>query len=1013
MKIRIQAIYLLMSCFIVVVFSGESPAVSLEAGFHQPPQMAKPLVWWDWINGSITKEGIKADLMDMKRVGIGGVQLFDLELYMPEGPIRYGTNQWHEHVQYAIDTAESLGLEFHVMNCPGWSASGGPWITPEKSMKKIVWSEQEVSGPAVFKEKLKNPELTGKSSKYKFYRDVAVFAVPSDKGNEYRLEDWETKIGFSRSSLKRPDKSLYEPDRKAISPENVLNLSENLTEDGVLSCEIPEGRWVIIRFGFTTTGSTNHPAVPEGHGLEVDKFDKQAVEFQFNQALSRIITDARPHLGKTFKGLLFDSFEGGYQNWTQSFPAQFEKINGYDLMPYLPVLTGRVIESQAVSEAVLYDFRRTIDRLLAECYYAVMQRLAHQNKLILYSESQGGPLNPFFCNEYVDVAMNEFWLRNYTKRVPLMKLSASSANLYGRQVVGAEAFTAIPDYAKWQNTPYSLKKAGDCAFTAGINRFIFHTYIHQPYSYLEPGFTMGRYGTHFGRLNSWWKFVPAWIDYLSRSQFLLQQGRTVTDIGFLFHDDILYQNPLSMTKTPEGFDYIAFYPKHLEQMQYSDGEITIPGGASFKILVLPDYPFMTLKALKNIHRLVKSGAVAVGDRPAAPPGLKDYLYARTQFEQLASDLWEGLDEKKETVKSVGKGKMFSRTSLENVVSQLGLTPDVRFTQAKDDTLIYTHRKTDFEDIYFISNQTDELVSFNSQFRVTGKIPELWDPASGRIWDAGIYNFDKVSTHVPLTLAPRGSIFVIFGKPAPEKWVTSVKPDDLMKLNELLLADSGKQLTVHYSDNTTGKFIVDQPSDSIAVSGPWQVRFLDGRGAPPKIVLDSLISWTGHPETGVKYYSGIAEYEAGLDLPENFRKQDEVCLLDLGQVCDIAQISVNGSEPVIVWKEPFRADVTQLLKAGENTVTIQVANRWINRLIGDQDIPIDYTYQVGGSKFTEGRIEVFPDWLRNPEQAAVKHKRNTFATWKHYTADSPLVESGLIGPVELKVYTNIQINHSVQ
>jgi hypothetical protein len=1010
MKNRIQAIYLLILCFIVAVFSGESLAVSLESGFHQPPQIAKPLAWWDWINGSVTKEGIKADLEDMKRAGIGGVQLFDLELYMPEGPIRYGTDQWHEHVQFAIDTAESLGLEFHIMNCPGWSASGGPWITPEKSMKKVVWSEHEVSGPAVFKKKLDLPQLTGKSSDYNFYKDVAVFAVPSDNGDEYRLEDWETKIGFSRTSIKRPEKSLYEPDKRAIRREKVLNLSEYFTEDGILSCEIPEGSWVIIRFGYTTTGSTNHPAVHEGHGLEVDKFDKQAVEFQFNQALSRIIADAKPHLGKTFKGILFDSFEGGFQNWTEKFPTQFEQLNGYDLIPYLPVLTGRVIESQAVSESVLYDFRRTIDQLLAECYYAVMQRLAYQNKLMLYSESQGGPLNPFYCNEYVDVPMNEFWLRNYDKRIPLMKLSASSANVYGRQVVGAEAFTAIPDYAKWQNTPYSLKKAGDCAFTAGINRFIFHTYIHQPYSHLEPGFTMGRYGTHFGRLNSWWEFVPAWIDYLSRSQFLLQQGRTVTDFGFLFHDDILYQNPLSMTKTPEGFDYIICYPRNLGKMEYRDSQIMMPGGNAFKILVLPDYAFMTLDALKNVHRLVKSGAVVVGDPPAAPPGLKDLIGSRAEYEQLASELWKGLDKDGKMVKTFGKGRLFLRISLDHVISQLDLTPDIQFVSVeKEDALLYIHRKTDSEDVYFISNQTDDALSFETQFRITGKMPEFWDPASGKIWEAKFYNLDKVSTHVPLTLDPRGSVFVIFKKPLPKKWVTSFQPDTVIGFNDLLLADSSQQLIVNYSDKTAETIIVDKPSESFDIPGPWQVKFLDGRGAPPKIMLDSLISWTDHADTGVKYYSGIAEYTVRIDLPENFRKQDQVCMLDLGRVCDIAQISVNGNKPEILWKEPFRADVTKMLKAGENTITIKVANRWINRLVGDEQMPADCIYRENASKFTNNGILEFPHWLTDPQKAKAR-QRYTFSTWRHYSADSPLVESGLIGPVKLKFYKNIDIKH---
>lgn len=974
----------------------------LQAGFLNPPQIAKPLVWWDWINGSVTKEGIEADLQDMKLAGIGGVQLFDLQLYMPEGPIRYGTDRWHEYVQFAIQTADRLGLEFHIMNCPGWSASAGPWIKPENSMKRIVWSEKKVQGPTEFNESLPRPEI-----KNDFYRDIAVYAVPVDQGEVYRLPDWEKKILFSSTSTNRSVESLDAPDKRAIPLNAVLNLSRFLASDGVLSCQIPEGKWTILRFGFTTTGSTNHPAVPEGHGLEVDKLDPRAVKFQFDQALSRIICEAKPYLGKTFKGILFDSFEGGFQNWTDQMPTEFERRNGYDLMPYLPVITGRVITSAAVSEAVLYDFRCTIDQMLAEYYFGTMQRLARQNQLILYSESQGGPLNPFFCNEYVDVPMNEFWVGNYMKRIPLMKQTAASANLYGRQIVGAEAFTAVPEDGKWQNTPYTLKRVGDSAFAAGINRFIFHTYVHQPYSYLVPGFTMGRYGTHFGRLNSWWKFVPAWISYLSRSQYLLQQGERVTDIGFLFHDDLRYSIPTSATRTPLGFDYTICYPKHLAKMQYRDGWITVSNGPRFQVLVLPDYSFMTLEALKNIHRLVQSGATVVGNAPAAPPGLKDLLVSRKTFQMLVSDLWGGLDKKLNPCKSFGKGKVFLATPLEQITGQVKITPDIQLVPApKEDEVLYIHRETASEDIYFISNQKGEKISLTARFRVAGKRPEFWDPATGKIWNADLFNPSGAVTEVPLQLDPYGSIFVIFRHSLPEKWVTSIWPNNGILFEDLRLWEGNSDVAVSYSDNTKKVMSMDSSSESLTLDGPWQVRFLDGRGAPAQIQLNTLISWTEHANPGVRYYSGIAEYQNRIRLPKSFLKQDEVCLLDLGKVCDIAQVRINGSEPVILWKEPFQMDVTNYLKAGENIILIEVANRWINRLIGDEQLPADCVYRENAGKFTNNGILEFPDWLTDPARAK-NRQRHTFATWRHYSADSPLVPSGLMGPVRLCVFNRLR------
>lgn len=942
-------------------------------------------------------------MLDMKRAGIAGVQLFDLHLYMPEGPVRYGTKSWYDHVEYAVDTAAELGLEFHLMNAPGWSASGGPWVTPKLSMKVLVWSETSASG-GEFKGKLKKPK-----AKMQFYKDVAVFAVPANSAN-YRIQDTKTKSGLSSALPKRAVTEFGQTDAKAIPPEKVLNLTKHLSKDGSFACKLPPGKWTVLRFGYTTTARKNHPAQPEGTGLEIDKLDPSAIEFQFKHALSKIIEQSGPHLGKTLKGILFDSFEGGFQNWTERMPELFKDQNGYDLTPWLPLFTGRVIGSMAKSEAVLYDFRGTIDRSIAANYFGTMQQLAKKHGLITYSESQGGPLNPFYCNKYVDVPMNEFWVGNYLKRVHLMKQAAASANLYGKRVVGAESFTAVPEDGRWQNTPYSLKIPGDCAFTSGINRFIFHTYLHQPYSHVVPGFTMGRYGTHFGRLNSWWKFVPGWIDYLSRSQFLLQQGRTVTDFCLLQHNDIRYKIATADALPPLGFDATLCYPMNLADMSCRDGVTeTTSGLVQFRVMSLPPKTsFMRVDTLRNLHRLVKEGMVLVGNRPACPPGLKDLLTGQAEFEKLTNELWGGLTASKPS-KVLGAGKVFLKTPLTNVATQIDMAQDIAFLPIQEQTALkYIHRATKSEDIYFIANQTDKPMSITASMRIAGRQPELWDPATGKKWDAAVFNVNDPVTEVPLQLNPRGSIFVVFRRPLAKKWVTSVNPIVPKTFENFNLVDAAQSLTVTYSDGKSRSVSVNQPSASRKIPEPWNVKFLDGRGAPEQINLEKLISWTEHADPRVKHYSGIAEYSVTVNLAKDFLKENEVCLLELGRVCDIAQISVNGSKPVILWKKPFKTDVTQLIKAGENTITIQVANRWINRLIGDQKTPIDYTYQDGGNKFTAGRIQEFPKWLANPEQAKKEQKRHTFTTWRHYSADSELVPSGLLGPVALKKYSDIVV-----
>jgi len=986
--------------FLIAISLGLYAQVSktdwLKSGFVDPPREAKPLVWWDWVNGNVTKEGIKADLLDMKRVGIAGAQLFDVELYMPEGPVRYGSDNWYDHVNYAIHIADSLGLEFYVMNCPGWSASGGPWNTPEKSMKRIVWSETTVDGGKEQEIKLPIPEIN-----LDYFEEIAVFAVPTDTTN--RLVDWEEKIGFSKTPLKREINSDGN-DNKAINKHQLINLSKNLSEKGVLTCNLPEEKWTIMRFGFTTTGSTNHPAVPEGHGLECDKLDAESVKFQFDHALSTIIKNGEAYLGSTFKGIVFDSFEGGFQNWTKDFLNEFERINGYNLMPYLPILTGRIIDSQAITEAILYDYRGTIDRLLVEKYFKTMQDLAHENQLITYSESQGGPLNPFWCNEYVDVPMNEFWLRNYIQRTPLMKQSAASAHLYNKGVVGAESFTAIPEYGKWQSTPYSLKRAGDCAFSAGINRFILHTYIHQPYGYLKPGFTMGRYGTHFGRQCAWWQYANGWIDYITRSQFLLQQGRTVTDIGILLSNDMRYDVPAEDITPPSGYDLTMCYPKHLDDAKVVNGVIELSDLAKCKILVLNKRSsFMTIGTLENLYRLVNDGAIIAGEPPLYPPGFKETENSMKQFNELVDKIWDGLDEVN-TSKSIGKGKVLYSTNLDWIVTQADLTPDLEFIPNQNtDSLRYIHKKIDDTDIYFVTNLTSLAQSVKISMRITGKKPELWDATTGKICDAPIYNVSN-TTEIPLNLEAGASIFIVFRDELPTTWITKVEPDILKSVNSTYLVQGEIPLRIFHSDNSIKNYITKKCPKPIDLSKSWEVKFTEGRGAPTEALdFENLISWTEHPNENIKYYSGIAQYSKTFTLPKKYLKKGQKCILKLGEVCDVAEISINGNKPVLVWEKPAELDVTYMLKDGENTLTIGIANRWINRLIGDEHVEVDIPYREGSGKFTTGVIEKFPDWMRDEQRAKEENKRYTFTTWKHYTADSTLEKSGLLGPVQLVVY----------
>ncbi|MCX7006309.1 MAG: glycosyl hydrolase [Kiritimatiellaeota bacterium] len=718
------------------VLAADTQPLTLAEGFAAPPAEAKPLVWWHWINGNITKDGIRADLEDMKRVGIGGAQMLDVSIYLPPGPVRYGTDAWHEHVQYAIRTAGELGLELDLMNSPGWSGSGGPWITPERGMKRYVWTETAVTGGAAVSAQLKRP-----TAKLDFYRDVAVLAIPA--GSKATVKEEPMLKGVAAIKL----------DAKAapIAADRVLVLTKSMNAEGLLTGELPAGQWTVLRFGYTTTGSMNHPAQPEGHGQECDKLDEEIVKFQFEQSLGRIIREAGPQAGKGLRGILFDSFEGGYQNWSASLPQDFQQRKGYDLVSWLPVLTGRTVGSAELSEAFLRDFRGVISELVAEKYFGTMQRLAHTHGLKVYAEAQGGPLDPFLCNEHTDVPMNEFWMPDACRRFGNMKQAASIAHLLGRRVVGAEAFTAKPEDGRWLATPATLKACGDGAFVAGINRFIFHTYVHQPYSNLAPGFTLGRYGTHFGRLNTWWPMADAWMSYLARCQFLLQQGHAAADVLLLTDAEAgSSSSDRKAFKIPSGYDFDLCYPRHLATLAWRDGAFHSLAGSSYRLLVLPQQWCADLATLQRLKTFLDQGATIVGEPPTAPAGLLE------QRDQLTT--WRAL-----------VAEVFTRIkpceSVQAALDAIKLAPDASFAAHGDEAEIYCiHRATDEGDLYFVANQSGKPVTAQATFRAGDRVPEIWDPVTGHRTMSAEFKTASGCVSLPLALDVAGSTFVVFRHP---------------------------------------------------------------------------------------------------------------------------------------------------------------------------------------------------------------------------------------------------------
>lgn len=1100
--------------FTVKTFGQMTAAVLSKETFKNPATSSKPLTWWHWINGNVTKEGIKKDLLDMKRVGIGGVQLFDTHMYLPKGPIRYGSDAWFRHVQYAMQLCDSLGLEFYMTNSPGWSGAGGPWITLEKSMKQLVYSETSAGNS-------KSTQLNVPFTKSGFYKDVAVIAVSAARDGEikpkivrsgnaisngsrdsmviefefksdvsinslniglsgiankvnfkgavlvskdgvkfrqttvfsfvdhqaptgnftipfeaekikfirlaidnpknslsigeikfknlYGLKDWTSRTAMSKSQFLTTE--ILTPDeRQALKPDEIIDVTRFFdAKTGVLKWAPSAGNWTILRFGYTTTGKIIHPAVEEGTGYEVDKLDPEAITFQFNQSLGRIIKDAGNLVGKTFKGVLYDSFEGGFQNWTANFPAYFTAKNKYELIPYLPILTGRMIESKTKTSAVLWDFQQTLTTLFAENYYGTMQKLANQHQLQIFSESQGGPMSPAHANAYVDVPMNEFWTDGIQLREKLIKQTVSIANILGKNVVGAEAFTSKPEFGKWQSTPESMKTIGDYAFTTGINRFIFHTYTHQPYD-VVPGFTMGRYGTDFGRTNTWWKYGTGWMNYISRSQYLLQQGYIVADVCFLLPNDAIYEYPVQAPTLPKGYNFDVIYPAYLKNIEVVNGELKLQTGPGYKLMVLPDYPFMEMETLLTLQKLLQSGATVSGAPPLASPTEADRA-KKQQFNQLVEEIWGNLDGKSVLVKRYGKGKLYWGKPTALIIGELRLKPDLKITVQRRDSIRYIHKRLKDADIYFISNQQDNELNFTASFRNQGKQPAIWDAETGKIWNALVFDTIRNTVNIPLNLMPKASLFMVFNQSLPAKWITKAhgKNIDLAAIlnsnQKLCSLHTDISVDLRYNDGSIQREALVKSKADQVLEGTWTLNFLDGRGAPANYKMNELKLWQNIDNPAIKYYSGTVSYRNKFNITKV--NIEETAMLELGEMYDLAEVRVNEKSAGIIWKKPYQLNISSFLKNGDNTIEIQVTNRWINRLIGDEFIETDLKYDISNNKFTTGKLIELPLWLGNP---GVKRtgQRYTFTTWKHYSNKNSLVNSGLLGPVKLTFYQQIHL-----
>ncbi len=736
----------------------------LKAGFQNPPASARPHTWWHWINGNGSKEGITADLEAMKRAGIGGVQIFNVDNGIPDGDAPFMGEKWKGLIAHAVKEAGRLGIEVCVHNGAGWSSSGGPWVTPDNAMKRTVWTETAVHGPGAISQALPQPE-----SVRGYYRDIAVFAVrtPANETGDQKLRigNLGPKIGLDRGRI--APEIAPTPAGMATPKDGVFNITARMSTDGKLTWDAPAGDWTVIRFGYTLTGAQCAPAPAAGRGLECDKLSKAALDAFFGGMMKTVMDLSGPLKGKVLNNALVDSYETGFQNWTPGFQDEFKRRCGYDMMPYLPVIAGRVVGTVEESERFLWDYRRVIADMWCENYYAYFTELCHKNGLLASTEPYGnGTFDNLRAGGVTDIPMGEFWIGGWT--LETAKLAASSSHTYGRKYTGAESFTADDNHAKWAYDPYSIKALGDLSWTLGINRYIYHRYAMQPWVNLKPGMTMGPWGTNFDRTNTWWEQFIAFNRYVARSQYLLQSGKFVADLCVFVGDegpnDLPGRGGINPA-IPAGYDYDGCDRQIiLQRMSVKDGRIVLPDGMSYRALVLPENRFMTLPTLTKIGQLVKAGAVVIGPKPDMTPSLSGYPASDAAVRKLAGEIWGDIDGKTVTSHAYGEGKVYFGLPVEDVLQQLGVQPDFEPAAETSAKLVYIHRSIDGAEVYFVSNQQYRTVTADATFRAAG-VPELWHSDTGVIESAPVYRTEDGRTTVNLRFDPAGSVFVVFRKSA--------------------------------------------------------------------------------------------------------------------------------------------------------------------------------------------------------------------------------------------------------
>lgn len=1076
--------------------------------FKNPPSDYRVHTWWHWTGGIITREGITKDLESMKRQGISQATIFNIGASYNEDfgvkKVLFNTEEWYDMFEWALQEANRLGISIGVHNCDGWSTSGGPWITPEKAMKKFVFTKTKIREN---QEKIKLPKPYTETG---FYRDVAVVAfkkvadqsnskqpalpeniVLNDSINAMMLVDGdpeskiEVKAGYVldidnptkavktkidifqnyvgvffymkpptvdytlkasddgvhfREIAKLKTKSFFEPeifkipatnasyfrlvvdnthslrpwhhmglselqllsaneqpiynptiqnpleksssvrvfnertlhsinekekDADVISENNVIDITKKMQPDGTLNWTVPEGNWEIIRFGYTNAKAYNISSSKEGRGLEVDKMDTTALNFYFKNFPQKLIDKAGKFTGNTFKFLLVDSWESGYQTWTNSMENKFENLRGYNMIQWIPVLCGETVGSEEQSNGFLYDFRRTIADLLEQNFYKHYAKLCNRNNLKLHAEAIYGnnypapPIDDLKVNGLLDMPMTEFWAQindeSMVKYKPGKKgrpdFAVFAPNFFNIKSLGAEAYTG---YAHYSESPNDLKLLGDRAFCSGVNQMVLHSYVLQPVE-REPGFTLGDHGSHFNRHNPVWQFDKGWINYQSRIQYALQNSKISARILYYLGDQFpQFIANKTISSLPETYQSVPCNLDILNKLTVKDGKIRFSDTQEYSLLVLPDGKYLSFEALKQIERMVQQGAVIYGKKPLKMLSLFERKEKSKEFSALTEKMWSGYGENLPGRNKYGKGTIIWGEPIKQLLTELKIKPDFSTYMPDTENLMFIHRNTQDDDIFFVVNQTDSLLNRECLFNTSFNTPEIWDPMTGEIKKPAIYDLGEEGIRIPVTFYPEESLLFVFKKGNKREHVIRVSQEHKQifpskngiydaSVPEVYFNSNG---AFQYLSNQGGKYIFTtnngtEQTKNFAAPKVREINDFEGKlilnhinsNQVDSVNITTLKSFTEFKQAKIKYFAGVATYQIDFKLPKSFTLSDKAVFLSLGKLDATAKVRFNGKSLGYVWTPDFKIPVEGLLKEN-NHLEIELGTTVRNRFIGD-------------------------------------------------------------------------------